>query len=132
MLKLMRLIVLWVLSALLVFTAGWYIGKVKQQQRDKQNTLTAVEAVLEKSIQQIERANQKSEALFIRRQARAMQDEQHTKELQDALAKTAADRRECYLPDDVMQHIHQARERAARAVTGGTGSAMPHTGGNGG
>ena len=118
---------LYLLTLSISFFVGWQFGTTKQQQREASNELLVAEQILEQSTQQIISANKTSEALLIRMQSRALQDQKHTKELHDALAETADARIECRLPDNGMQHLYQAQERAAQATTGGTRTTLSNT-----
>lgn len=118
---------LYLLTLSISFFVGWQFGTTKQQQREASNELLVAEQILEQSTQQIISANKTSEALLIRMQSRALQDQKHTKELHDALAETADARLECRLPDNGMQHLYQAQERAAQATTGGTRTTLSNT-----
>ncbi|EMQ4185803.1 TPA: hypothetical protein ACKPVS_001306 [Serratia marcescens] len=63
---------------------------------------------------------------------RAAADDQSTREIRDALKKTAASRVNCVFDADVMQQLTTAQQRAAAAtttgITGRAGSAVPATG----
>ncbi len=67
--------------------------------------------------------------IFQRLAKRADSDQQTTRELRHALAETAADRAACRFPAGVMQQLETARQRAAKATTGGLGSTVPDPGG---
>lgn len=118
---------LYLLTLSISFFVGWQFGTTKQQQREASNELLVAEQILEQSTQQIISANKTSEALLMRMQSRALQDQKHTKELHDALAETADARLECRLPDNGMQHLYQAQERAAQATTGSTRTTLSNT-----
>ncbi len=127
MLTFLQTVGLYLLTLLISFGVGWQFGTTKQQQREANKERLIVEQLLEQSTQQIISANKTSEALLIRMQSRALQDQKHTKELHDALAETADARIECRLPDNGMQHLYQAQERAAQATTGSTRTTMSNT-----
>ena len=125
MLTFLQTVGLYLLTLLIIFGVGWQFGTTKQQQREANKERLIVEQLLEQSTQQIISANKTSEALLIRMQSRALQDQKHTKELHDALAETADARIECRLPDNGMQHLYQ--ERAAQATTGSTRTTLSNT-----
>ncbi|MGS4242435.1 hypothetical protein [Serratia marcescens] len=81
-------------------------------------------------------ANQASNALAAQVAARQTADEQSTRELRNALKKTASQRVMCVFDDDVMQQLHDARQRATTAATDGLAGrndgAVPAAGGRGG
>ncbi|HBS9329744.1 hypothetical protein CFY86_29040 [Raoultella ornithinolytica] len=80
-------------------------------------------------------ANQASNALAAQVAARQTADEQSTRELKNALKKTASQRVKCMFDDDVMQLLREARQLAATAATDGLSSRndreVPATGGSG-
>lgn len=128
MLTFLQTVGLYLLTLLISFGVGWQFGTTKQQQREANSERLIVEQLLEHSKQQIINANKTSESLLIRMQSRALQDQKHTKELHDALAETADARIECRLPDNGMQHLYQAQERAAQTIISGTRTTMSNTG----
>ncbi|WP_420598624.1 hypothetical protein [Neptuniibacter sp.] len=54
-----------------------------------------------------------------------------TEELRDALTATAADRAACRFNADIMRQLKQARDRAAKAATGGFTDPVPDSSGTG-
>lgn len=80
-------------------------------------------------------ANKASNALAAQVAARQAADEQSTRELKDALKKTASQRVKCVFDDGVMQLLRAARERAATAaadgLSGGNDREVPASGGSG-
>lgn len=72
-------------------------------------------------------ANAASRQLAQQIAARAAADDQSTKEIRDALKKTAAARVNCVFDDDVMRQLAEAQQRAAAAATHGF---TPRTGGS--
>ena len=80
-------------------------------------------------------ANKASNALAAQVAARQTADEQSTRELKDALKKTASQRVKCVFDDGVMQLLREARERAATAaadgLSGGDDREVPASGRSG-
>ncbi|MDC7940916.1 hypothetical protein [Raoultella ornithinolytica] len=80
-------------------------------------------------------ANQASNALAAQVAARQTADEQSTREIKDALKKTASQRVMCVFDDGVMQLLREARQRAATAaadgLSGGDDRKVPAPGGSG-
>ncbi|MDH1962333.1 hypothetical protein N5J21_21850 [Klebsiella quasipneumoniae] len=80
-------------------------------------------------------ANQASNALAAQVAARQAADEQSTREVKNALKKTASQRVMCVFDDDVMQLLREARQRAATAaadgLSGGDDRKVPASGGSG-
>lgn len=64
-------------------------------------------------------ANQASNALAAQVAARQTADEQSSREIKDALKKTASQRVMCVFDDDVMRLLREARQRAATAAADG-------------
>ncbi|MGR9068632.1 hypothetical protein [Klebsiella pneumoniae] len=64
-------------------------------------------------------ANKASNALAAQVAARQAADEQSTREVKNALKKTASQRVMCVFDDDVMQLLREARQRAATAAADG-------------
>ncbi|EPK4543375.1 hypothetical protein [Serratia marcescens] len=81
-------------------------------------------------------ANKASNALAAQVAARQTADEQSTRELRNALKKTASQRVLCMFDDDVMQQLRDARQRATTAAADGLSGrddgAVPAAGGRGG
>ena len=80
-------------------------------------------------------ANQASNALAAQVAARQAADQQSTREIKDALKKTASQRVMCVFDDDVMRLLREARQRAATAaadgLSGGDDRKVPAPGGSG-
>lgn len=80
-------------------------------------------------------ANRASNALAAQVAARQTADEQSTREIKDALKKTASQRVMCVFDDGVMQLLREARQRAATAaadgLSGGDDRKVPAPGGSG-
>lgn len=64
-------------------------------------------------------ANKASNALAAQVAVRQAADQQSTREIKDALKKTAPQRVMCVFDDDVMQLLREARQRAATAAADG-------------
>jgi|TARA_Y100001001_G_scaffold105075_1_gene102777 chromosome segregation ATPase len=77
-----------------------------------------------------EQAHAASTALNLSISARQQADANTTKELTDALDRTAAERAQCRFDDDSMRHTTAARDRAAEAAASGLGGAVPTAGGD--
>lgn len=77
-------------------------------------------------------ANAASQQLAQQIVDRAAADNQSTREIRDALKKTASGRANCVFDADVMQQLVAAQQRAAAAttsgITGRTGGTVPATG----
>lgn len=112
--------------------AGYFAGKAAGAAACAQGQAEDYRTLLDESGKQISSAQQQSNALFQRLSGQAQYDEKTTKELRDALAETAADRAACRFAAGVMQQLEDARQRAAKATTGGTGATLPPAGGDGG
>lgn len=80
-------------------------------------------------------ANKAGNALAAQVAARQAADQQSTREIKDALKKTASQRVMCVFDDDVMRLLREARQRAATAaadgVSGGDDRKVPAPGGSG-
>ncbi|HDU4846517.1 hypothetical protein ACYCAO_14600 [Klebsiella pneumoniae] len=80
-------------------------------------------------------ANKASNVLAAQVAARQTADEQSTREIKDALKKTASQRVMCVFDDDVMRLLREARQRAATAaadgLSGGDDRKVPAPGGSG-
>lgn len=77
-----------------------------------------------------ERVRQADRSLSERIAEQEQRDEQTTRDIKNALKKTAADRVKCVFDVDSMQQLAAARDRATAAVTGGinghlSGTATP-------
>jgi hypothetical protein len=102
----------------MIWTAGWWGGREagladgRAACADAQTR--AYREVLEQSAAQLKTVQDTSAALFQRLAKRA---------------DSAADRAACRFPAGVMQQLETARQRAAKATTGGLGSTVPDPGG---
>ncbi|EMI1355405.1 TPA: hypothetical protein MNL42_005228 [Klebsiella pneumoniae] len=80
-------------------------------------------------------ANKAGNALAAQVAARQAADQQSTREIKDALKKTASQRVMCVFDDDVMRLLREARQRAATAaadgLSGGDDRKVPAPGGSG-
>ncbi|HFF8580244.1 TPA: hypothetical protein ACGEYZ_004462 [Klebsiella pneumoniae] len=80
-------------------------------------------------------ANKAGNALAAQVAARQAADQQSTREIKDALKKTASQRVMCVFDDDVMRLLREARQRAATAaadgLSGGDDRKVPAPGGGG-
>lgn len=84
--------------------------------------------VLQKAQDLLTQSHKVSDRLLLQFQDQANINQTTTEELRHALAKTASSRVDCRLPDDSMQQLKDARNRASDAVqadTRSTQSAMP-------
>lgn len=79
-------------------------------------------------------ANKAGNALAAQVAARQAADQQSTREIKDALKKTASQRVMCVFDDDVMRLLREARQRAATAaadgLSGGDDRKVPAPGGS--
>ncbi|MCZ3467586.1 hypothetical protein LRS20_01530 [Klebsiella pneumoniae] len=71
-------------------------------------------------------ANKAGNALAAQVAARQAADQQSTREIKDALKKTASQRVMCVFDDDVMRLLREARQRAATAAADGLSGGDDH------
>lgn len=132
----LRLILSALLAAALAlfgtWSAGYIAGKSAGAAACAEGQAEDYRTLLAESSKQLSTAQQQSTDLFQRLSEQGQYDEKTTKELRDALAETAADRAACRFAAGVMQQLEDARQRAAKATTGGTGATLPPAGGDGG
>lgn len=111
--------------------AGYFAGKASGAASCAEGQVARYRGLLDESGQQLNRAQQQSDALFKRLSRQAHDDERTTQELANALAETTADRAACRFAAGVMQQLDDARRRAAQATAGGLGTTLPATGDDG-
>lgn len=132
----LRLVLVGLLAAAMAlfgtWSAGYVTGKAAGAAACAAGQVEDYRTLLDKSGQQLSDAQQVSDALFKRLSGQAQYDEKTTKELRDALAETADARAACRFAAGVMQQLEDARQRAAKATTGGLGATLPLAGGDGG
>jgi len=111
-------------AALLAYLNGHSDGR----RQCAENALEAVQVQLSAYHSALAKAEAASLAHLSRLQQAEKSHEQSTRTLRRALSDTAALRADCRLAAGLMQQLGAARENAARAVTGGTGAALPAAG----
>ncbi|CDM42401.1 hypothetical protein [Ectopseudomonas oleovorans] len=132
----LRLILSTLLAAALALLGAWGAGHVAGQAAGAaacaEGQAEGYRDLLDESAKQLHQAQATSTELFKRLARQHTHDEKTTQELRDALAETAADRTACRFAAGVMQQLEDARQRAARATTGGLDATLPPAGGDGG
>ncbi len=135
----------WSLLGLLVgFAASiWYIrndsyndglaaGRLECSRGQTQQAADALNQCIAGAKELTAQANAASQQLAQQIADRAAADDQSTREIRDALKKTAARRVNCEFDADVMQQLAAAQQRAAAAATNGIasriGGTVPATG----
>lgn len=95
--------------------------------RDQVNTraVSDLSALIASHQQLIDEANQAGRELAAQTARRAEHDNQTTRELRDALAKTADQRVHCVFDLGVMHQLARARDRAAQAAATGLDEPVP-------
>ncbi|WP_051299241.1 hypothetical protein [Marinobacterium litorale] len=131
-----RLIAVASLALMLGSAAGYWKGhadgSLQAQAATDEQAVTDLNALIEQHrtlVTESNKASQRVKGLLADRQS---QDRKTTKTLKELLDETAAMRSECRFDDRVMRELDAARERAARAVTGGLDGAVPGAGEPGG
>lgn len=89
--------------------------------------VTDLTALIDNHRQLIAEANAAGRRLAEQTARREEHDNQTTRELRDALAKTADRRVRCVFDADVMQQLARARDRAAQAAATGLHEPVPGT-----
>jgi hypothetical protein len=102
-------------------TDGASVAKAKQAEQ----LVADMGTLLDKHAGLVTASNAASQTLRRAAAARGQVDLRTTKELKDALAKTADSRAGCRFDAAVMQHLEGARERAAAAAAGSRDGAVP-------
>ncbi|WP_431222219.1 hypothetical protein ACQ86O_17850 [Serratia sp. L9] len=113
---------------------GYQEGLNEARQECLRNQLSdsqqALNSFTQAANQAAERVRLADRALSERIAEQELRDEQTTRDIKNALKKTASDRVNCVFDDDSMQQLAAARDRATAAVTGGinghlSGTATP-------
>lgn len=110
--------------------AGYSQGYITAKLEVANNTNQRYAQVFQTAQDLLTESHQLSDRLLLQFQDQANTNQNTTEELKHALAKTASNRVDCYLPTHSMQQLNEARNRAAAAVqtnTSSTQSAMPST-----
>lgn len=120
------LIIVVFIGALLGFYKnGYSTGFNKAEKACSQQTIEQLSNLLKKSEQLTERANEASKHLSEQVLARQLADSESTREIKNALNKSAHQRVQCVFDADSLQRITAAYERAAAATSGGIGGTVP-------
>lgn len=110
-------------------TGGFYFGvadgRARQAGEQAAETVQSLTDVIDAHKGLVADANAASRAMRQALAARAQADLKSTRELKDALARTASSRTGCVFDDGVMRQLDAARERAAAAAAGGIRPALP-------
>lgn len=118
-----------VLSSGLAAWGGYQRGHDKGvlETRDQVNTkaVSDLSTLIASHRELIDQANQAGRELAAQTARRAEHDNQTTRELRDALAKTADQRVQCVFDLGVMQQLARARDRAAQAAATGLDEPVP-------
>ncbi|ARU23654.1 hypothetical protein RSSE_c3271 [Ralstonia solanacearum] len=126
-----RMVLIAVLVSLAAAVGGFFFGRhveaTAQHARAADKTISDLTALLEANQHLIQDGQAASQQMRQALNQRAAQDQKSTKELRDALAKTARSRADCRFDADSMRLIQAARDRAAAAAAGGVLGAVPDT-----
>ena len=118
-----------VLVALVGAAGGYWWGRTDgsavAKARQAEQLVGDMQQLLQQHASLVSRSHAASTALRRAAAERSKTDSRTTKELQDALAKTADSRAGCRFDDGVMRHLQAARDRAASAAAGGSAGAVP-------
>ncbi|MHA6913015.1 hypothetical protein ACQUJO_07755 [Ralstonia pseudosolanacearum] len=124
-----RKVLIAVLAVLAAAVGGFLFGRhveaTEQHARAADKAIEDLTALLDASGKLIQDSQAASRQMREALTQRAEQDQKSTKELRDALAKTARNRADCRFDADSMRHIQAARNRAAAAAAGGVLGAVP-------
>lgn len=141
-----KLLARYLLLAVLVLGTLWFIwhqgyergaGDVRLEvaSQKTREARGALQGLIDGARQLTGEANKASNALAAQVAARQAADEQSTREVKNALKKTASQRVMCVFDDDVMRLLREARQRAATAaadgLSGGDDRKVPAPGGSG-
>ena len=126
----------WVLIVLISSGLSYFAGYMRGYSNGVRNTrlaassqaVTDLNSIIANHKQLIVEANAAGRALAKQTALREQHDNQTTKELRDALAKTATQRVHCVFSADVMRELTSARDRAAQAAATGLDEPVPGTG----
>lgn len=113
------------------YFVGYSQGMDKQRNQQHAQTVADLTNIIDASIGLINDSNAASKAMRDALAARSALDAKTTKDLKNALAKTAASRADCRFNDDIMRELTQAHERAAAAAAGGIRDSLPAASGSG-
>lgn len=130
-----RLIFAALLLSLASIAIAYAVGRSQgiDAERGKHNAKTVddLTALLDAHSKLIADSHAASKAMRIALAARSALDAKATKDLKNALTKTAADRADCRFDDDSMRHLTEAWQRAATAAASGIRKPLPATSGTG-
>lgn len=118
-----------VLTALAGVLGGYWWGRTDgaavAKARQAAQVVADMEQLLDKHAGLAAQSNAASAALRKAAAHRGEVDRRTTKELKDALGKTADSRVDCRFDAGVMQHLQAARDRASVSAAGGGDGAVP-------
>lgn len=100
-------------------------GRLAERARHDAQLVQQLSAVLEQHGSLVQQSQEASQRLRRAAAARARADDETTRELADALAKTADLRAACVLDAGVLRQVDAARAAAAAAAAGGFAGAVP-------
>lgn len=107
------------------YNSGYSNGETAADARHDKATVAELRAVLKTNAEQTDQANRASADLRAVIATLDRRDSRTSKELHDALQKTAADRAGCRFDDDSLRLLDAARERAAAATSLGLRRTAP-------
>ncbi|WP_320377238.1 hypothetical protein [Escherichia coli] len=143
---LLKTLASWLAGAVVVAIFSWFIWEQGYQRgagdvrlettREKlQQTGDALDQFVDGARRLTVQANLASNALAKQISERKEADDISTREIRNALSKTASQRVSCVFDDDIMRQLSEARQRAATAAAdglpGGNDREMPATGSSG-
>ncbi len=107
------------------YGTGYRNGETAADARHDKAAVAELRAILKTNAEQTDQANQASAELRGLIASIDRRDSRTSKELHDALQKTAADRAGCRFDDDSLRLLDAARERAAAAAALGLRRTAP-------
>lgn len=121
------------LAGFIIGAAGGYwmgldYGALQVRASTDSQSVTKLTELIESQKTLTVEANKASQQINTLVAERQRHDYSTTRTLKEVLDETAALRADCRFDDRVMRELTEARNRAARAVTGGLDGALPTTG----
>lgn len=107
---------------------GYNAGLTKAERACTNQTIEQLTELLNGSERLTQQANAASQRLAEQVVARQIADSESTREIKNALKKTASQRVNCVFDVDSLQQLNAAYQRATAATTGGISRAMPAAG----